>query len=358
DKIAQALEITELNSRVKKLERRNKASKLKRLKKVGSAQRINTSDDTVMDEVSNQRMMIADMDADADVVLKEAKDVATDIVKDVQDADIDDSAHDQGRQAKSQTEIYKIDLEHANKVLSMQDEEESEPAELQEVVDVGTTAKIITEVVTATSTTITVADVLIPTAITAAALTLTAAPSRRRKGVVIKDPQETATTTSTIIHSEAKSKDKGKGILTKEQMDEEDSRVLKRLNESKEEKAAKKQKLDMEVEELKRHLQIVPNAEDDVYTEATPLARKVPVIDYEIYNENNKPYYKIKRVDAGYTCSNLEKSKKCSWSSQSQELKAVGIMWCADNYIYNNTVDFTGRKEISTHKVHSGSDAK
>nr|GEU85397.1 hypothetical protein [Tanacetum cinerariifolium] len=35
----------------------------------------------------------------------------------------------------------------------------------------------------------------------------------------------------------------------------------------------KKQKLDEEVEELKKHLQIVPN--DDVYTEATPLALKI-----------------------------------------------------------------------------------
>nr|GEZ83809.1 hypothetical protein [Tanacetum cinerariifolium] len=41
---------------------------------------------------------------------------------------------------------------------------------------------------------------------------------------------------------------------TKEQMDKEDNRALKRLNESKEEKAAKKQKLDEEVEEVKRHL--------------------------------------------------------------------------------------------------------
>nr|GEU49664.1 hypothetical protein [Tanacetum cinerariifolium] len=87
---------------------------------------------------------------------------------------------------------------------------------------------------------------------------------------------------------------------TKEQMDEEDSRALKRLNESKEEKAAKKQKLEEEVEELKRHLQIVPNDEDDVYTEATRLARKVPVVDYEIYNQNNKPYYKIKRADSSH----------------------------------------------------------
>nr|GEY75666.1 hypothetical protein [Tanacetum cinerariifolium] len=56
---------------------------------------------------------------------------------------------------------------------------------------------------------------------------------------------------------------------TKEQMEEEDSRALKR---------------------------IMPNDDDDVYTEATPLALKVPV-DYEIYTENNKPYYKINRAD-------------------------------------------------------------
>nr|GEV65175.1 hypothetical protein [Tanacetum cinerariifolium] len=180
DKVAKALEITKLKSRVKKLEKRNNASKLKRLKNVGSAQRIDTSDDTVMDDVSNQERMIADIDANTDVVLEEAKDVAADIVKDVQDADIEDK-----------------------------------PAELQEVVDVVTTAKIITEVVTAASTTITAADVPIPAAITVAASTLTAAPSRRRKGVVIRDPKET-TTTSIITYPKAKSKDKGKGILVEE----------------------------------------------------------------------------------------------------------------------------------------------
>nr|GEW47883.1 hypothetical protein [Tanacetum cinerariifolium] len=80
-------------------------------------------------------------------------------------------------------------------------------------------------------------------------------------------------------------------------MEEEDSKALKRASESQAEKAVKKQKLDEEVEELKKHLQRVPNDDDDVYTEATPLARKVPVIDYEIYTENNKPYYKIIKAD-------------------------------------------------------------
>nr|GEV65071.1 reverse transcriptase domain-containing protein [Tanacetum cinerariifolium] len=54
---------------------------------------------------------------------------------------------------------------------------------------------------------------------------------------------------------------------------------------------------DADVEELKTHLQIVPNDEDDVYTEATPLAIKVLVVDYQIHTEKNKPYYKIIRED-------------------------------------------------------------
>nr|GEV03310.1 hypothetical protein [Tanacetum cinerariifolium] len=83
---------------------------------------------------------------------------------------------------------------------------------------------------------------------------------------------------------------------TKEQMEEEDNKALKKATESQAEKAAKKQKLDEEVEELKKYLHIVPNDEDDVYTEVTPLTRKVLVVDYEIYIENNKLYYKIIRA--------------------------------------------------------------
>nr|GEU74559.1 hypothetical protein [Tanacetum cinerariifolium] len=182
DKIAQALEITKLKRRVKKLEKRNKVKvlKLRRLKRVGSAQRIDTSDNTVMDDVSNQGRMIADMDADVDVVLEEAKDVAAD-AKDDQDAEVNENADIQGRTTESQAEIYKIDLDHANKVLSMQ-EEESEPVELQEVVDIVTTAKIITEIVTAAGITISAADVSVHAATTAVALTLTPAPSRRVMG--------------------------------------------------------------------------------------------------------------------------------------------------------------------------------
>nr|GEU61050.1 hypothetical protein [Tanacetum cinerariifolium] len=125
----------------------------------------------------------------------------------------DQPSTSKGRQAESQAQIYKFDLEHANKVLSMQDDE-GEPSELQEVVEVVTTAKLITEVVTAASATITTAA---PQLTTTAARTLTTAPSaaRRRKGVLIRDPKEFATP-STIIYTEAKSRDKGKGILVEE----------------------------------------------------------------------------------------------------------------------------------------------
>nr|GFD03256.1 hypothetical protein [Tanacetum cinerariifolium] len=70
----------------------------------------------------------------------------------------------------SQAEIYKIDMDHANKVLSVQ-EDESEPTEVQEVIDVVTTAKLITKVITAASATILTTEPKVPTA------TLTAAPA-------------------------------------------------------------------------------------------------------------------------------------------------------------------------------------
>nr|GEX80974.1 hypothetical protein [Tanacetum cinerariifolium] len=84
------------------------------------------------------------------------------------------------------------------------EDDELEQAELKEVVEVVTTAKLMTKVVIVTAT-ITTAT----TPINAA--TVTAAPSaaRRRKRVVIKDPEETVTP-SIIIHSQLKSKDKGK----------------------------------------------------------------------------------------------------------------------------------------------------
>nr|GEZ87341.1 hypothetical protein [Tanacetum cinerariifolium] len=211
DKIAQTLEITKLKQREKKLERRNKLkiSKLRRLKRVRTAQRVDTSEDTIMDEVSKQGGIIADIDADEDVTLKDVAAVSKEVEVE-KTSEIEENADVQGRQAESQAQIYQIDLEHADKVLSMQDDE-LEPFELKEVVEVVTTAKLMTEVVTAASATITT----VATLNTDVALTAAPSAARRRNGVVIRDPEETATP-SIIIHYEPKSKDKGKGIMIEE----------------------------------------------------------------------------------------------------------------------------------------------
>nr|GEX35319.1 putative nucleotidyltransferase, ribonuclease H [Tanacetum cinerariifolium] len=348
DKVAQALEIIKLKQRVKKLERKNKVkvSRLRRLKKVGTAQRVRSSTYTVMDDqedASKQGEIIANIDANEDVILKDVAAVE-------KTAEIEENADFQGRSEESQAQIYKINLEHDDKVLSMQDDE-LEPDELKEVVEVVTTAKLMTKVVTAASATITATTTLITAA------TITAAPSAAKnkgKGIMVEEPKPLKKQAQ-IEQDEAYAReleaelnkninwddvieqvqrkenednvvlrfkmDYFKGISyddirpifkkyftsnvaflekTKEQLEEEESRALKRKTESCEEKAVKKQKLDEEVKELKKHLKIVPNNDDAVYTEATPLTLKVLVMNYEIYSENNKPYFKIIRADGSH----------------------------------------------------------
>nr|GEV14092.1 hypothetical protein [Tanacetum cinerariifolium] len=229
---------SQLKRRVKKLEKGNMVNvlKLRRLKRVGTSQRVNTSEDTVMDDASNQRRIIDEMDKDNAVSLMDdnEEDKKEEEAKVVEDDQV------QGRQAETQAKIYKIDLGHTLKVLSMQ---EDEPAEVQEVVDVVTTAKLITEVVTAANEIVTTGSTIIFAAepqvtaatITAAPVRVVAATTRKRKGVVIRDPEEESTTCS-IIPVDTKSKDKGKGIMVEEpkplkkkqqvEMDEEYARKL------------------------------------------------------------------------------------------------------------------------------------
>nr|GEZ89243.1 hypothetical protein [Tanacetum cinerariifolium] len=122
---------------------------------------------------------------------------------------------------------------------------EDEP-EVHEVVEVVTTAKLITEVVAAVSESVSVASAIIAHV---PAATITAAPS-------------------------------------KEQIEEEENRAIKSINETPAQKAAKRRKLNEEVIDLKQNLEIVPDEDDDVYIEATLLARKVPVVDYQIIQED------------------------------------------------------------------------
>nr|GFA01275.1 hypothetical protein [Tanacetum cinerariifolium] len=208
---------------------------------------------------------------------------------------------------------------------SIQETDEAELAEVEEVIEVVTAAKLMIKVVTTAAITITASQVPKASAL------------RRRRGVIIQDPKEAAIASKTV-HSEDEAfareleaklnaninwNDVVDQVKRKERQDNTVMRyqALKRKphynsiqaflekgeneieeegskkSKSFEQRAAKKQRIYEETEQLKTHLQIVPNDEDDVYIEATPLALKVPVVDYQIHHEPNKPFYKIIRVD-------------------------------------------------------------
>nr|GEY72885.1 hypothetical protein [Tanacetum cinerariifolium] len=377
DKVAQQLEIMKLKARVKRLERANKvkSSKLRRLKKVGTSQRIESSED--MEDVFNQERMIDDLDKDKGIEL------VVDQVKDT------DTAKTEGRhaakQAKKQTEIYHLDLDHPSKVLSMQEDD----SEVQEVVEVVTTTKLITEVVIAATSQEKRSDnQRSRRGITSKTPVETPKLKDKSKGILIETPKpmkkkdqieldaeyarklhkeinkdheeinKDIDWDAAIDHVKQKSMrnqyikryheikkrpqtesearknmmaylkntdgyklDFFKGISydeirpifqarfdanmrflfkIREEMEEEYREVLKSINETPAQKAAKRRKLNkeaQEVEDLKKHLEVVNDEDADVFTKATPLARKVPVVDYHIVLINNKPRFKIIKAD-------------------------------------------------------------
>nr|GEW85658.1 hypothetical protein [Tanacetum cinerariifolium] len=320
DKISQSLEITKLKQRVKKLERRNKlkVSKLRRLKQVGTAQRVETSKDTIMDDVFKQGEIITNMDEDEDVTLK---DVAA-IEKD----------------AESQLSLQKCAARRRKGVVIRDPEETATPSII-----------IHSE----------------PKSKDKGKWIMVHKPKPLKRQTQIKQdeayrkPQSEAQARKNMMiylkNMAGFKMDYFKGMSydvirlifkkyfnsnvafleqSKEQLEEEESRALKRRAESSEEKAAKNQKLDEEVEELRKHLQIILNDDDDVYTEATPLSLK-------------------RRLGARCPSSNLEDSKKCSWFSKGQELETIKVLWSADYNTHYNTVDLAGREKISINKVHS-----
>ncbi|GKE40387.1 hypothetical protein Tco_1463792, partial [Tanacetum coccineum] len=81
----------------------------------------------------------------------------------------------------------------------------------------------------------------------------------------------------------------------------------KRAGDELESNKSKKKKLDekveaevddaKEAEELKQCLEIVLDDGDDVTIDATPLFVKIPIVDYKIYQERKKSFFKIIRVD-------------------------------------------------------------
>nr|GEW06793.1 hypothetical protein [Tanacetum cinerariifolium] len=253
--------------------------------------RVDTSDDTLMEDVSNQERIIDELDKDEGAVLmNENKETE-------EDKDITGDAQLKGRHA----DIYQIDMDHAVIVL-----------------------------ISAAAVVHTITTDVVPT-VTAAPVKVAVPSTRRRRRVVIRDPDEES---SVKTPTKTKSKDKGKGIMVEEpkpmkkkQQVELDEAYARKLHEELNQDIdwevsidhgmsyddirlifeAKfnsniefllKTKEQIEEEENRAiHLEFVPDEDDDVYTEATPLARKVPVVDYQIVHFNNKSHYKISRAD-------------------------------------------------------------
>nr|GFB77422.1 hypothetical protein [Tanacetum cinerariifolium] len=174
---------------------------LERLKKVGTSQRIESLEDE--ENVFSQGRISVDIDEGIELVDDQEKD-----------------AHVKGRQADTQAEIYNIDLDHTSKVLSMQ-----EDTEVQEVFEVVNVAKLMTEVATTAASipnhvakpAVVAISAAKPAAKPKVLKIVPAAPTvstRKRKGVVIRDPEEE-------LHDDTpaetlSAKDKGKDILVED----------------------------------------------------------------------------------------------------------------------------------------------
>nr|GEZ86318.1 hypothetical protein [Tanacetum cinerariifolium] len=217
-------------------------------------------------------------------------------------------------------ELYKLDLDHSSKVLSMQEDD----TEVQEAVEIVTTAKIMTEVVTAATQAI-AASTSIPAA-KPKILTIAAAPAistRRRKGVyarklqeeINKEHEETYKNidwNAALDHVQSKEPQYIKiyhGMKKKPQTESEPHKNMifylknnegykmdffkgMNINETPAQKAAKKRKLSEEAQEdedLRKQLEVVEDKYDDVFVKATLLVQKVLVVDYQIVLIDNKP---------------------------------------------------------------------
>ncbi|GJZ09869.1 hypothetical protein Tco_0544152 [Tanacetum coccineum] len=216
-KTAQAKEIVRLKKKVKKLERkqRSRTSGLKRLKKVGAASRVESSEDKDslgrQEDASKQGMMIDNIDQDEEINL-----VNEDLGR-MNDQDMF-GVNDLDGDGVVVNDTADKSEEHSVKVA----EKEVSIVDLVTTADeVVTTANVEVTTVSTPITTIdemTLAQTLIeikvakPKAITTTATTVTAAVTRpKAKGVVIQEPSGTPSPKPIVFsQNPSQSKDKGK----------------------------------------------------------------------------------------------------------------------------------------------------
>nr|GEX55488.1 hypothetical protein [Tanacetum cinerariifolium] len=287
--------IEKLEGRVNRLEEENRV--LKELHSVHS--KVDTAAPVVEKEKSFKQMrIITDIDEDVEINLEEA-----------------------------QAKPYRMDLEHPEKVLSMQDVDDEEPAEVEEVLEVVTATKLITEVVPTAGAT------------TTAEATKVSVP-RRRKGILIEEPKslkgqvqiEQDEAFARKLEPELNADVNWNAVIEQVKRSEglNDAvmkyQALKRkpLTEAQERKTmiiylknmvgykmnyfkgmtnseirplfekhykynqAFLEEVNEEVTVLEKEVEVEGHKRE----EATPLASKIPIVDYNIHLERNKPYFK------------------------------------------------------------------
>nr|GEU39242.1 uncharacterized mitochondrial protein AtMg00810-like [Tanacetum cinerariifolium] len=340
-------EITDLKKRVKKLKRKKKSRTpdLKRLWKVGSTTRVESSKDKEslgdQEDASKQGRLIENINQDVEIILVDETQggMNEEEISRVNDLDGDEVIVDAtaGEEVEQSIKVTKNEVSTVDPITTTG--EVVTTAEDVEVTTAATTPQISKDELTLAQTLIKIK-----------------AAKPKAIGVIVQEPSKFRTTSSSQPSQLPHAKDKGKGIMVelekplkkKDQIefDEEvpknlkkksfdgiqklfDS-VMKRLNtfvdmntaiveerskksqaevtegsskragDELEQESAKRQWLEKEDDfaELKRCLEIVPEDDDDVAIEATTLSSKSPtIVDYKIYKEGKKSYFKIIRVD-------------------------------------------------------------
>nr|GEW40521.1 hypothetical protein [Tanacetum cinerariifolium] len=131
-----------------------------------------------------------------------------------------------------------------------------------------------------------------PSEATKITVDITTAP--KAKGIVFHDKEDSTTRTASL---KSLVKDKGKAKI------EAGWNANMKDNIDWNEVVEQKQKLEEQekAEELKKNLEIVPDDEDDVFVNVTPLSSKPPTImDYKIYKEGKKEHFQIFRANGNH----------------------------------------------------------
>ncbi|GKB35826.1 hypothetical protein Tco_0880768 [Tanacetum coccineum] len=206
-KTAQAKEIASLKKRVKQLEKRRKSrtSGLRRLRKVGSSSRVESSNDASLgaqEDASKQGRKIEDLDADAEVTL----------VDETQEMNDDNLMFDTGVLEEQEIEFEKVVEEP---VVSVATTTKSIPVSAAEVVTTASASVEIPDELTLAQTLIEIKTAK-PKPVTTAATTVTSV-RPRAKGIIFHDQEEQVpASTKTFSSSQSQLpqvKDKGKGKM-------------------------------------------------------------------------------------------------------------------------------------------------